>query len=146
MRTGLPVCQASSTAAAAAASPATSSDGWRSKHSTKTGVPAAQPKDSKKASDGGMKQSKLTISGGVSTSGAGEKSKSGGGGGSSGGSKRASAGDDLLSSMLSQKEQQEHEDEEMRERVAVEVDQMMDNGVKINPLLRGLYGGSGKAK
>ena len=95
-----------------------------------------------------MKQSKLTISGGVSTSGAGEKSKSGssGGGGSSSGSKRASAGDDLLSSMLSQKEQQEHADEEMRERVAVEVDQMMDNGVKINPLLRGLYGGSGKAK
>ena len=25
-------------------------------------------------------------------------------------------------------------------------DKMMDNGVKINPLLRGLYGGSGKAK
>ena len=48
--------------------------------------------------------------------------------------------------MLSQKEQQEHADDEMRERVAVEVDQMMDNGVKINPLLRGLYGGSGKAK
>ena len=96
-----------------------------------------------------MKQSKLTIAGGVSCSGAGDKSKgsgSSGGGSGSAGSKRASAGDDLLTSMLSQKEQQEHEDEEMRERVAVEVDQMMDNGVKINPLLRGLLGGSGKAK
>ena len=97
-----------------------------------------------------MKQSKLTIAGGVSCSGAGDKSKGSGGSSSGGsgsaGSKRASAGDDLLTSMLSQKEQQEHEDEEMRERVAVEVDQMMDNGVKINPLLRGLLGGSGKAK
>ena len=92
-----------------------------------------------------MKQSKLTIAGGVSSSGAGDKSKGGSGGGSGSG-KRAGAGGDLLTSMLSQRQRREHDDDEMRERVAVEVDQMMDNGVRINPLLRGLYGGSGKAK
>ena len=133
-------------APAPAASPATSSDGFRGKHSAKTGVPAAQPSGTKKATDGGvMKQSKLTIAGGVSSSGAGDKSKGGSGGGSGSG-KRAGAGGDLLTSMLSQRQRREHDDDEMRERVAVEVDQMMDNGVRINPLLRGLYGGGGKAK
>ena len=89
-----------------------------------------------------MTQQKLTITGGLKSGG----SDDGGGGGRGGGSgdgdedEVAVGEDDLLSNMLASKTQQKNADDDMRERVAAEVDDMMDNGVKINPLLRQLYG------
>jgi len=58
----------------------------------------------------------------------------GGGGGSD--------DDDELSlqSMLRAKQRRARDDGQMRERVAAEVEQMMDNGVRIHPLLHSLYG------
>jgi hypothetical protein len=47
---------------------------------------------------------------------------------------------DELQTLLAAKRAKTAAAEEMRARVASEVDEMMDNGVRINPLLRQMYG------
>ena len=51
-----------------------------------------------------------------------------------------------LQQMLDDKQARAEADQQMRDRVASEVDEMMDNGVRINPLLREMYGGEHAAE
>ena len=55
---------------------------------------------------------------------------------------RTQQGGDDLQAMLDAKAAEDTDNEAMKERVGAEVDAMMDNGVRINPVLRAMYGGS----
>ena len=123
------------------------SDGFRAKHSAKSGVPPPPQPPKAKGSGDQLKQrtlAQLGVTGGTSTSAGGGKTPKGssskggsskGGGSKGGGSKPApeddedeEGGDDMLQMLLDTKRKREQSDEQMRVRVDEEVEQMMDNG------------------
>ena len=69
----------------------------------------------------------------AAAAGEGRRSSLGGGGSSSGG--------DDLAALLGNKRRREEEEQQMKERVRDELEQQMDTGIRVNPLLAKMYSG-----